>query len=141
MTRYSEKLRLRIERLLEGSDTALDEPGLLREVAFFADRCDINEEVSRLTQHVREFNRTMRKRGPKGKMLEFVAQEMLREANTIGSKANDFGLAREVVKIKTAIEQIKEQVANVYHQGSGYIRSVHTIQMGPCENRGFRFSR
>ncbi len=82
-------------------------------MAIFADRCDINEELSRLAGHVRQFRQACGQREPMGRKLEFVAQEMLREANTIGSKANDADITRAVVDMKTAIDRIKEQVQNI----------------------------
>jgi uncharacterized protein (TIGR00255 family) len=81
-------------------------------VAIFAERSDINEEISRLTGHVEQFRAAMDSDEPAGRKLDFIAQEMLREANTIASKANDSEIARAAVEMKTAIDRIKEQVQN-----------------------------
>jgi len=82
-------------------------------VAIFAERCDVNEEVSRLASHLDQFEELCRAPEEAGRKLEFLAQEMLRETNTIGSKASDAAIARHVVEIKAAIDRIKEQVQNV----------------------------
>ena len=91
----------------------IDQDQLAREVAIFADRSDVAEEISRLTHHVEQFRRTVEAAGPTGRKLDFIAQEMLREANTIASKANSSEVVSTVVEIKTAIDRIKEQVQNV----------------------------
>jgi uncharacterized protein (TIGR00255 family) len=90
----------------------LDKDALAREVALFAERCDIAEEVSRLRSHLKQFNELCDSKEAAGRKLEFLAQELLREANTIGSKANDKGIARHVVEIKGLIDRLKEQVQN-----------------------------
>ena len=79
----------------------------------FAERCDISEEVVRLQNHLGQFNNVVEEPQSNGKKLEFLVQEMLRETNTIGSKANDSDIARHVVEMKTAIERIREMVQNV----------------------------
>ena len=86
---------------------------LAREVAIFAERSDVAEEISRLTSHVEQLLKSIDSSEPSGRKLDFIAQEMLREANTIGSKASDSTIAMAVVEMKTAIDRIKEQVQNV----------------------------
>jgi len=110
---YQERLTQRITDLLRAGKVAIDQDQLAREVAVFADRSDVAEEISRLTHHVEQFRQTVEKAGPTGRKLDFIAQEMLREANTIASKANSSAVAAAVVEIKTAIDRIKEQVQNV----------------------------
>lgn len=83
------------------------------ELVFFADKSDITEEVTRLSSHISQFRAIAREETPIGKKLDFLCQEMNREANTIGSKANDLLITREVVELKTTIEKIREQVQNV----------------------------
>ena len=110
---YQQKLTDRVTELTRAGKVNIDEDHLAREVAIFADRSDINEEISRLTGHVEQFNKVCQSNESVGRKLDFIAQEMLREANTIGSKANDTEIARGVVEMKTAIDRIKEQVQNV----------------------------
>lgn len=110
---YKVKLKQRIEKLLADSGVAADEAALAREVAFFADRCDITEETTRLEHHCAQFLKGMAADGEVGRKLDFVAQEMLRETNTIASKANDAELASIAVEMKSEIEKIKEQVQNL----------------------------
>ena len=110
---YHERLTARVEELMDNGRGKLDDQTLSREVAIFAERSDIAEEVSRLTGHLAQFDQAIDSDGPVGRKLDFIAQEMLREANTIASKASDVGIAREVVEIKTAVDRIKEQVQNV----------------------------
>ena len=110
---YQERLTRRVQELLRAGNVRVDEDQLIREVAIFADRCDIAEEIARLSGHVAQFRHTVALPEPSGRKLDFIAQEMLREANTIGSKANSGEIVRAVVDIKTAIDRIKEQVQNV----------------------------
>lgn len=110
---YKVKLTQRIEKLLADSGVAVDAAAIAREVAFFADRCDITEETTRLEHHCAQFLKGMAGEGEVGRKLDFVAQEMLRETNTIGSKANDAELASIAVEMKSEIEKIKEQVQNL----------------------------
>ncbi len=93
--------------------TAEDHERVLREVILFADRSDISEEVTRLDSHLVQFAQGLESGEPIGRMLDFLAQEMNREANTIGSKANDAAIAREVVRLKTELERIREQAQNL----------------------------
>lgn len=110
---YHRRLAERVAELTNAGKIDMDADALAREVAIFAERCDIAEELSRLRSHVDHFRKAMNEPEPAGRKIDFIAQEMLREANTIASKANDSGIARSVVEIKTAIDRIKEQAANV----------------------------
>lgn len=102
------------KRLAEaGIPCALDDERLLKEVVLFADRCDLTEEVTRLHGHVQEFRRLMNHAQPQGRALDFLTQELHRELNTMGSKANSTTIAHLVVKGKTEVERIREQVQNV----------------------------
>lgn len=110
---YHEKLAARVQELTAQAKIHIDEETLAREVAIFAERSDIAEEVSRLGTHLAEFQTLCQSEQPVGRKLDFMSQEMLREANTIASKGSDAEIARTVVDIKTAIDRIKEQAANV----------------------------
>ena len=110
---YHKRLCERVEALIGAARIDIDQDYLAREVAVFADRCDINEEISRQNGHLQQFRETCDSGRPAGRKLDFIAQEMLREANTIASKANDSEIARAVVDMKTAVDRIKEQVQNV----------------------------
>ena len=110
---YHQRLTTRVEELMGDGWAKVDEQTLAREVAVFAERSDIAEEISRLTGHLAQFDQALAAEGPVGRKLDFIAQEMLREANTIASKAANAGIAHEVVDIKTAVDRIKEQVQNV----------------------------
>ena len=110
---YHAKLKSRVQELLASAKIKIDEDMLAREVAIFADRCDVNEEIARLASHLQQFDSLAKAPEEAGRKLEFLTQEMLREANTIGSKANDVEIARHIVEIKASIDRIKEQVQNV----------------------------
>ncbi|KPK78899.1 MAG: hypothetical protein AMJ81_14540 [Phycisphaerae bacterium SM23_33] len=110
---YHQRLKRRVEELTAAANLKIDQQDLAREVAVFAERCDIAEELSRLTGHVQQFRAALEKEEQAGRKLDFIAQEMLREANTIAAKAGDGLTARNVVEIKTAVDRIKEQVQNV----------------------------
>jgi len=110
---YQDRLRERVAVLLREARLELETEALLREVAVFADRSDISEEVSRLASHLDQFTRLCDSPELAGRKLDFLAQEMLREANTIGSKSNNAAIARDVVEIKGSIDRLKEQVQNV----------------------------
>ena len=109
---YHERLSARVVELTRAGNVKIDEENLAREVAIFAERSDIAEEVSRLGGHLQQFRQAIGAAEPAGRRLDFISQEMLREANTIASKANDQDIIRLVVEIKTAIDRIKEQVQN-----------------------------
>lgn len=108
---YAAKLRTRVCELL--GDVAVDEARLLNEVAFFADKADINEEISRLHSHIAQFRGALESDGPQGRNLDFIAQEVGREINTMGSKSNDAELTSMVLYMKNELEKIKEQIRNV----------------------------
>ena len=110
---YQERLRERVKTLLAGVDVTIDSSSVLREVAIFAERSDIAEEVVRLATHLDQFLEVMKEKDGPGRKLEFLLQEMSRETNTIGSKANDVGISKEVVAIKHTLEQIRELIQNV----------------------------
>jgi len=110
---YAERLRKRVQTLLMEVKVELTEDDLAREIAILAERADINEELARLDSHLDQFRSVMAEEHNAGRKLEFLAQEMLRETNTIGSKANDSLIARYVVDLKGHIDRIREQVMNV----------------------------
>ena len=113
MQEYAEKLKKRVNELLARAELKIDEGILAREVAIFADRSDISEEVSRLDSHLQQFEQCCNGVDLAGRRLDFISQEMLREANTIASKASDTETTRCVVNIKCQIDRIKEQVQNI----------------------------
>jgi uncharacterized protein (TIGR00255 family) len=84
-----------------------------KELALFADRCDVSEELTRLDSHFSKFREYLQAAEPPGRALDFLCQELFREFNTIGSKANDAGIAQAIVEAKTELEKIREQVQNV----------------------------
>jgi uncharacterized protein (TIGR00255 family) len=94
-------------------DLAPDDERLLKEVVLFADRSDISEELTRLQSHFQQFDELARSKEPIGRTLDFLAQEINREVNTIGSKANDATISREVVTLKAELEKFREQAMNV----------------------------
>lgn len=108
---YKKKLAERLLKLLEGKKT--DEDRLLQEAAILADRSDISEEIVRLESHLKQFVILTKGHEAIGRQLEFLNQEMLREANTITSKANDYKVSQSVVKIKAELEKIREQIQNI----------------------------
>ncbi|MFN3467366.1 MAG: YicC/YloC family endoribonuclease [Candidatus Brocadiales bacterium] len=110
---YKERLSKRVSQLLKGTDVELADGDLAREVAFFAERSDITEEISRLKSHLQQMDETIKGGAPAGRRLEFIIQEMFREANTMGSKVGDGEMLRDVIDIKMEIEKIKEQAFNV----------------------------
>jgi uncharacterized protein (TIGR00255 family) len=110
---YGKKMTDRINGMLEKLNVSITPSDIVREVGVFAERCDISEEIVRLQNHLKQFNSVVQEPQSNGKKLEFLVQEMLRETNTIGSKANDSDIARHVVEMKTAIERIREMVQNV----------------------------
>ncbi len=110
---YRDRLAARVEELIADSNVRLAEEDLLKEVSIYAERSDVSEELSRLASHLEQFDQAIGSSEPAGRKLDFIAQEMLREANTIGAKAGDAEIARHVIAIKGAIDRIKEQVQNV----------------------------
>ncbi|MCP4453218.1 MAG: YicC family protein [Planctomycetes bacterium] len=111
---YADRIRKRVNALLSEAKLKLDEDTLAREVAILAERADIAEELSRLDSHMHQFAKTCdQSEEPAGRRLDFIAQEMLREANTIASKAGDTDICNRVVNIKCRIDRLKEQIQNV----------------------------
>lgn len=112
---YQERLQQRVELLANEAGASLSDQDLIREVAIFAERSDINEELTRLRSHIDQLNSILNEKNeaPVGRTLDFLSQEMLREANTIASKCLDATVSRHVVLIKGLIDRIKEQVQNV----------------------------
>lgn len=110
---YRDRLGARVRELLTGSNVHLAEADLLKETSIYAERSDITEELTRLEAHLQQFGAAAASPEPAGRKLEFIAQEMLREANTMGSKAGDAQIARDIIDIKSAIDRIKEQILNV----------------------------
>ena len=108
---YRKKLNERIEAVL--SDTEIDRARLATEVALFADRCCIDEELVRLKSHIAQFRAYLEASEPVGRNMDFIVQEMNRECNTIGSKANDAALTKSVLACKAEIEKLREQIQNV----------------------------
>ena len=109
--RYRENLLARVKEA--GLGVAADDERLLKEVVMFADRCDISEELTRLGSHLNQFRDCLKPGEPVGRTLDFLSQEMNREMNTIGSKANAAEVSQEVVKMKAELEKIREQVQNI----------------------------
>lgn len=109
---YSKRLTDRINKLLEKFEVTVTASDVIKEVGVFADRTDVSEETVRLATHLEQFRLVIQQPTP-GKKLDFLVQEMLRETNTIGSKANNSDIAKHVVEIKTAIERIREMVQNI----------------------------
>ncbi len=110
---YRTKLQQRIQDALAGTGVTIETSDLLREVALFTDRADISEELVRLRSHLEQFTQLMAADSSQGRKLDFLCQELFREANTIGSKANHIGVSHAAVDIKTAIERMREVVQNV----------------------------
>ena len=108
---YQKRLTEKVRELL--ADAAVDESRLLTEVAVFADKTAIDEELVRLGSHRKEFLDTLQKGGVVGKKLDFIVQEMNREINTIGSKANSLDVSRLVIEVKSELEKIREQIQNI----------------------------
>ncbi len=110
---YRNRLHLKIDKALQGLGVALEPSDILREVQLFADKCDIREELVRLDSHFSQFEKACRDKASQGRKLDFLVQELNREINTIGSKANDAVITEQVVNMKTTLEQIRELVQNI----------------------------
>ena len=113
VTEYRDKILERVRRLIGDASVNISDNDVIREVALFADRCDINEEITRLRSHTEQFRRLLNGETSQGRKLEFIGQEMFREINTIGSKANHVTIALSVVEMKAAIERMREVLQNV----------------------------
>ncbi len=108
---YRQKL---LQRLAEaGLENLAADERIVKEIALFADRCDISEELTRLKSHLMQARKLLRSAEPVGRTLDFLCQELFREINTVGSKANEIEITRHVVAFKTELERIREQVQNV----------------------------
>ncbi len=112
-TAYRDRLFERVQAFLGEHDLKLDRNDLIKEVSIFSERSDIAEEVTRLDSHLDQFRDMMNEPESPGRKLDFLTQEMFREVNTIGSKANDVEISRRVVEIKGTLEKIRELVQNV----------------------------
>ena len=111
---YVVKLEGRIKELLKTKE--IDEARLAQEVVIYADKCSVEEEVTRLKSHISQFEKLItneKEQGAIGKKLDFIVQEMNRETNTIGSKANNLEITNDVIDVKTGIENIREQIQNI----------------------------
>lgn len=110
---YRARLEDRLQRVLAEYQLSLEPADLIKEVSIYAERSDISEEIVRLRSHLQQFDLMLVETESTGRKLEFLTQEMFREANTIGSKANDVQIARHVIEIKAAIERIREMIQNI----------------------------
>jgi uncharacterized protein (TIGR00255 family) len=108
---YREQLHRRLREA--GLELDVNDERVLREIALFADRCDVTEEITRLRSHLEQFSGLLKSEGEIGRKAEFLLQEIGREVNTIGSKANDLTISRGVIELKNELERIREQIANV----------------------------
>jgi uncharacterized protein (TIGR00255 family) len=110
---YRQRLQDRVGDALAKLNVSIEPSDFVREVCIFSDRSDITEEIVRLRSHLAQFSQALQAPESAGRKLEFICQEMGRETNTIGSKANDAEISHEVVEIKTALERVREQIQNV----------------------------
>ena len=110
---YHDKLQKRAQQLIAEAQLNIDEQVLIREIAVFAERSDITEELNRLDSHINQLRQLCESDQNAGRKLDFISQEMLREANTIASKASDTQISQWVIDIKCAVDRIKEQVQNI----------------------------
>lgn len=109
---YKSRLSQRIKELLD-NNTLLDEDRLNNEVAFFADKSSIDEEIVRIKSHIIQFRSILDEENTVGRKLDFLIQELNREINTIGSKANDETITKQVIELKAELEKIREQIQNI----------------------------
>ena len=108
---YITKLEQRVKELMK--DKVVDESRIAQEIVIFSDKCSIEEELTRLDSHMSQFRHLLTEASPIGKKFDFLVQEMNRETNTIGSKANSIEITNRVIDIKTEIENIREQIQNI----------------------------
>ena len=108
---YVVKLETRIKELLKTEE--IDKSRLMQEVVIYADKCSVEEEITRLTSHIEQLRNLINADEPSGKKMDFIIQEMNRETNTIGSKANNLEITNRVVDIKTILEDVREQIQNI----------------------------
>jgi uncharacterized protein (TIGR00255 family) len=109
---YAKKLKIRIHELIENFGN-VDDSRLVTEIALLADKHDIHEEMTRLESHFEQFDEMLKEKGAIGRKMDFLMQELNREANTIGSKVSDANLTKLVIELKSSIEKIREQVQNI----------------------------
>ncbi|MGH7202036.1 MAG: endoribonuclease YicC domain-containing protein, partial [Planctomycetaceae bacterium] len=110
---YRDRLQERVRDLLSTLEASVGSADLIREVSIFAERCDITEELTRMRSHLGQFESFLDADASQGRKLDFLSQEMFREVNTIGAKANDVEIAHAVVEMKAAVEKIREILQNV----------------------------
>lgn len=110
---YRNRLYNNLKQLLKDTPVDVDDNRFIYEVSIFSERCDITEELVRIKSHIRQFLSFLEEESPVGRRLDFLLQEMNREVNTIGSKANDAEISRTVVDIKGELEKLREQVQNI----------------------------
>ncbi len=110
---YRDRLTERVSKALADYEITLQPGDLIREISIYSERSDISEEIVRLRSHLEQFADTLELPESSGRKLEFLTQEMFRETNTIGSKANDVQISKHVIEIKAAIERIREMIQNV----------------------------
>ena len=109
--KYRAALLERIQKA--GLPISTDDERLAKEISFFADRSDVSEELTRIESHLAQFAHHLRRHEPVGRTLEFITQEIFRELNTLGAKANDAGISQRVVVCKAELEKIREQIQNL----------------------------
>src|SRR4029453_344163 len=127
--RYRAALLDRIQKA--GLPIASDDERVLKEITFFADRADVSEELTRLESHIAQFAHHLRSKDPVGRTLEFITQEIFRELNTLGAKANDAAISQRVIACKAELEKIREQVQNLES-------TVHPPRNSLCRYCAFR---
>ena len=110
---YRIRLEERVGKILAEHGAILSSADLVREIAIYADRCDVSEEIVRFRSHIAQFDEALKSKESCGRKLDFLTQELFRETNTVGSKANDAEITKHVVDMKTVIERIREMVQNV----------------------------
>ncbi len=111
MAEYRAKLEDKVKELL--ADTQIEESRIASEVTIFADKICVDEEIVRLRSHIEHTRATLEEKESVGRKLDFIAQEMNREANTILSKANDLEISNHAIELKTGIEKVREQIQNI----------------------------
>jgi uncharacterized protein (TIGR00255 family) len=110
---FRNRITDKLNKLLAEMGTRIEPADVVREIGIFTERSDISEEIVRLKSHLEQFETAMQVEEAAGRKLDFLTQEMFRETNTIGSKANDATIAHHVIEIKTAIERIREMIQNI----------------------------
>ena len=108
---YMKKLQVRVKELMDNQ--TVDENRLMQEIVIFSDKSSIEEELTRLKSHISQFLELIKQSSPIGKKIDFLIQEINRETNTIGSKANSLEITNLVIEVKTEVENIREQIQNI----------------------------